>query len=98
MFGLMMARLVSRVLLMRLSDAMRDAEFVEIDEEVFETAYVRVPDEDTTPDDVVMELVHGEDELDFTAADLEGAEAVGEGAFRLRSGTMLRFLSTPTLH
>ena len=71
---------------------------MQIDEQVFETQYLRVPDEHTTPDDIVMELRHGDDELELIAADLEGVEAMGGGTFRLRSGELIRFLSTPTLH
>ena len=71
---------------MGLADAMRDADYVQIDEQVFETQYLRVPDEHTTPDDIVMELRHGDDELELIAADLEGVEAMGGGTFRLRSG------------
>jgi hypothetical protein len=45
-----------------------------------------------------MELRHGDDELELIAADLEGVEAMGGGTFRLRSGELIRFLNTPTLH
>jgi hypothetical protein len=57
-----------------------------------------VPDQDTVADDIVLEAKHGTTEIALTCADIEGAELVGEGAYRLRSGALLRFLSTATLH
>lgn len=80
------------------ADAMHDADFVLIDGIVCETAYLRVPDEFTVPDDVVLEVTHGDDELAFTRADIDGAEHVGEGVFRLQSGRHLRFLTSATVH
>ena len=47
------------------ADAMSDADFVLIDGIMCETAYVRVPDEFTVPDDVVLEVTHGDDEFAF---------------------------------
>ncbi len=77
---------------------MQDADFVQLNGIVFETDYLRVPDESTVADDVVMELRHGDTELVFTREELEGAQYVGEGAYRLKSGVLLRFLTTATLH
>lgn len=81
-----------------LSDAMQDADFVQLNGIVFEAGYVRLPDESTVADDVVMELRHGDTELAFTRDDLDGAQPVGDGFYRLKSGAMLRFLATATLH
>ena len=53
---------------LKLSDTMHDADFVVIDGVVFETGYIRVPDEFTVADDVVLEAHHGETELEFTRA------------------------------
>jgi hypothetical protein len=83
---------------LKLSDTMHDADFVVIDGVVFETAYVRVPDEFTVADDVVLEATHGETELAFTQADFEDAEHVSDGFYRLADGHMLRFLTTATIH
>ena len=80
------------------ADAMDNADFVLIDGIMCETAYVRVPDEFTVPDDVVLEVTHGENEFAFTRADFEGAEHIGEGVFRLQNGRQLRFLASATLH
>ena len=57
-----------------------------------------VPDEFTTADDVVVEARQGDREIDITRAEIEGAEDIGEGLFRLRSGSLVRFLSTAVVH
>jgi hypothetical protein len=77
---------------------MDNADFVLIDGVVFETEYLRVPDEDTVADDVVLEAKRGDTEIELTRAELDDAEHVGEGVFRLKSGAHLRFLSGATLH
>lgn len=83
---------------MTLTQAMHGADFVQINGVVFETQYLRVPDESTVADDVVMELKLGATELAFTRAELDDAAYVGEGTYRLKSGALLRFLSTATIH
>ena len=77
---------------------MRDADYVQINGIVFETEYLRVPDESTVAEDVVMELKLGNTEVEFTRDELDGAEYVGDGYFRLKSGAVLRFLSHATIH
>jgi len=81
-----------------LAEAMRDAEFVQINGIVFETEYMRVPDEETVAEDVVMELKLGDTEVAFTRDEFDDAKYVGHGHFRLKSGAMLRFLSHATVH
>lgn len=78
--------------------ALDDADFVLFEGVVFETEYLRVPDEDTKADDVVLEARRGDDELSLTFEDVDAAEALGEGMFRLRNGSLLRFLTQVTLH
>jgi hypothetical protein len=81
-----------------LIDMMDNADFVLIDGVVFETEYLRVPDEDTVADDVVLEAKRGDTEIELTRAEIDDAEHVGEGVFRLKSGSHLRFLSSATIH
>lgn len=81
-----------------LFDTMSGADFVMIDGVVFAAGYVRVPDEFTVADDVVVEARNGEMEIDLTRAEVEGAERVGEGVFRLRNGALVRFLAAAVLH
>ena len=47
---------------------MTDADYVVIDGELFATDYLRVPDEFTTADDVVVEARQGDREIDMTSA------------------------------
>jgi hypothetical protein len=82
----------------KLSDALQGADFIWIDGVVFTTEYARVPDEDTVADDVVLEVKLGETEYDFTFEELDTAEHVGEGVYRLKTGSLMRCLSTATIH
>lgn len=81
-----------------LADAMHGADFVLIDGVVFETAYLRVPDEYTVKDDVVLEATRDGDEVAFTRDDVDDAESLGEGIYRLKSGALLQFLTSATVH
>jgi hypothetical protein len=87
-----------KMTLTTLAEAMLDADFVQFNGIVFETGYLRAPDESTVAEDVVMELRHGNTELAFTREDLDDAQYVGEGLYRLKSGALLRFLTTATIH
>jgi hypothetical protein len=84
--------------LIRLTDAMHDAEYVMVDGVIFETEYTRVADEYTVADDVVLEARHGEDEFALTRGDVDAAQWVDDGTYRLPSGAMLRLLTGATLH
>ena len=81
-----------------LADAMVDADFVLIDDEVFEADYLRVPDEYTVADDVVIEASRGDTEIALTRDEIDGAQHLGEGVFRLKNGAHLRFLTSATVH
>ena len=84
--------------MMKLADAMHDADYVLIDGVVFETEYLRVPDEFTVAEDVVLEAKHGDDEVTLMRDDLDDAEFIGDGVYRLKSGSLLRFLTSATIH
>jgi len=86
------------MMLTNLAQAMQDADFVQLNGIVFETGYLRPPDDSMVAEDVVMELKHGDTELAFTREDLDDAQYVGEGLYRLKSGALLRFLTTATIH
>jgi hypothetical protein len=81
-----------------LGTAMHDAEYVLIDGVIFETGYLRVPDADTVADDIVLEARNASSEIEFTREELDDAEHVGEGVYRLKSGALLRFFSSATIH
>jgi hypothetical protein len=82
----------------KLMSAMGDADFVLVNGVVFQTEYSRVPDQYTVADDIVLEAKNGDNEIAFTRDEMEGAEDVGDGAYRLKSGALLRFLTGATIH
>lgn len=82
----------------KLADTMSDADFVMIDGVMFETGYLRVPDEYTSADDVVLEARRGDTEIDLTRGEIDDAELLGEGVFRLKNGSIVRFLSSAVVH
>lgn len=84
--------------MLNLFDTMTGADYVVIDGQIFETGYVRVPDEFTSADDVVVEARRGDTEIDLTRAEVEGAQGLGEGVFRLKNGSLVRFLASAVIH
>jgi hypothetical protein len=83
---------------MKLTDTMDDADYVVIDGMMFETGYLRVPDEFTAADDVVVEARRGDREIDLTRAEIDDAVLLGDGVFQLKSGSLVRFLSSAVVH
>ena len=90
--------MVTEISFLSFASAMDKADYVLVDGVVFATEYLRVPDEATTVDDIVIEAKHGDAEIMFTRGEIDGAEDLGEGVYRLKSGEELRFLSSATLH
>ena len=84
--------------LLSFANAMDNADYVLVDGVVFATEYLRAPDEATSVDAVVIEAKHGDAEIIFTRGEVDGAQDLGEGVYRLKSGEELRFLSSATLH
>ena len=80
------------------AQAMHDADFVLVNGVVFVTEYLRVPDEHTVADDVILEAKRGKDEIELTRDDMDKAECLGDGVYRLKTGAMLRFLTSATIH
>ena len=78
--------------------AMSDAKFVNVNGRMFVTGYACDPDDFLMDDDIVLDASSEEAELDFTFDDVRDAEELGPGAYRLRSGAVLCFLSPPTVH
>ena len=54
-----------------LGTAMHDAEYVLIDGVIFETEYLRIPDNDTVADDIVLEARNGSTEIEFTRGEFD---------------------------
>jgi hypothetical protein len=84
--------------MLNLFETMTGADFVVIDGVIFETGYLRVPDEFTSADDVVLEARRGDTEIDLTRAEIEDAIELGEGVFRLKNGSLVRFLASAVVH
>jgi hypothetical protein len=84
--------------LLSLASAMDNADYLLVDGVVFATEYLRIPDDATVADDIVIEAKHGDAEIMYTRSEIDGAEHIGEGVYRLKSGEELRFLSSATLH
>ena len=84
--------------LLSLASAMDNADYLLVDGVVFATEYMRIPDEATVADDIVIEAKRGDDEIMFTRSEIDDAEHLGEGVYRLKSGEELRFLSSATIH
>ena len=83
---------------MNIVETMNGADYVVIDGVMFQTGYLRVPDEYTAADDVVLEARRGDTEIDLTFDEIDGAELVGEGVFRLKNGSVVRFLTSAVIH
>jgi len=81
-----------------IAQALDGADFVLFEGEVFETEYLRIPDEHTCDDDVVLEARRGDAEFSLTLREFDSAEVLGEGIIRLKSGELLRLLAQVTLH
>jgi hypothetical protein len=81
-----------------LGAAMTGARFVLVDGVVFEAEYLRAPDRDTVADDIVIEARNATDEIAFTKSDVDGAQLLPDGTFRLKSGAMLCFVAPATVH
>jgi hypothetical protein len=82
----------------KIVDTMTGADFVVIDGVMFETGYLRVPDEFTDADDVVLEARRGDTEIDLTRSEIDDAVLLGEGVFRLKNGSLVRFLTSAVIH
>ncbi|HEV2220299.1 MAG TPA: hypothetical protein VGV08_07055 [Casimicrobiaceae bacterium] len=83
---------------LKLPTTMQGADYVVIDGVVFETEYMREPDESTVPDDVLLEVRSGDTALAFTQADFDAAERVADGGYRLGTGHLLHFIYSATVH
>jgi hypothetical protein len=64
-----------------------------VDGVVFATEYMRIPVEATTADDVVIEAKRAATTRSCSRGEIDDAEHLGEGIYRLKSGEELRFLS-----
>jgi hypothetical protein len=82
----------------KLIETMNAADYVVIDGLMFQMGYLRVPDEFTAADDVVLEARRGDTEVDLTRDEIDDAVLLDEGVFRLKSGSIVRFLTSAVIH
>ncbi|TAG82138.1 MAG: hypothetical protein EAZ21_04500 [Betaproteobacteria bacterium] len=82
----------------KLTIAMNEASYVQIDEAVFAADYLHAPDEFTRPDDVLVEGTRDDAELLLLQRDFEGATLDDDGDIVLADGTTVRFLRSAMVH
>ena len=63
------------------------------------TKYTFRLDSDTlVGDDIVLEATSDDDEIELTFDDVKEADQIGPGVYRLRSGAVICFLNSATVH
>ena len=83
---------------MDILQAMQDAKYVQIDGVIFATGYLCPPDDALKADDIVLEASAGDNELELTLDEVCDANQLEPGVFRLKSGSVVAFLTPPTIH
>ena len=77
---------------------MQGADYVVIDGVVFEADICASRTNSRSPTTSCWKRASGDTEIDMTRAEIDGAVQVGEGEFRLRNGSLVRFLSSAVIH
>jgi hypothetical protein len=78
--------------------AMQDAKFVQVNGRMFVTGYLCLPDETLVDDDIVLEATSDDSEYELTLDEVRDADQIGPGVYRLKSGAVLCFLNSATVH
>ncbi len=79
-------------------EAMQDARFVQVNGQMYVTGYHCQPDEELVADDIVLEASSEDDEFELTLDEVRDADRIGPGVFRLKSGAIVCFLNSATIH
>ncbi len=77
---------------------LNNADFVWLNGDMFRTQYLRMADDDTHADDVVIEAASEEGELFFTKREIEMSQDMGDGSIKLTNGDLVRFLTSAVVH
>ena len=78
---------------------MQDAKFVQFNGDMFVTGYACLRDEDSlVADDIVLEASSADSEFELTLDDVREADQIGPGVYRLKSGSVICFLNSATVH
>ena len=83
---------------MDILQAMQDAKYVQVDGQLFATGYLCLPDDALRADDIVLEATSGDSDLEWTFDEIRDANQLEPGVYRLRSGSVVAFLTPPTIH
>ena len=83
---------------MDILQAMQDAKFVQVNGRMFVTGYLCLPDDSLVDDDIVLEATSDDSEYELTFNEVRGADQIGPGVFRLKSGAVICFLNYATVH
>ena len=83
---------------MDIIEAMQDSKYVQFDGHVFLTNYACLPDDVLVGDDIVLEGTSADSEFELTLDDVREAAQIGPGEYRLRSGSVICFLESATVH
>jgi hypothetical protein len=77
---------------------MQDSKFVQVDGRMFITGYTTLPDDSLVPDDIVLEATSADSDIELTFDEVRDADQIGPGVYRLKSGAVLCFLNSATVH
>ena len=83
---------------MNILQAMQDAKFVQVNGRMFVTGYSCFPDDSLVADDIVLEATSEDSEFELTLDEARDADQLGPGVYRLKSGAVLCFLNSATVH
>ncbi|MBK8740604.1 MAG: hypothetical protein IPM02_14265 [Betaproteobacteria bacterium] len=83
---------------MDILQAMQDSKFVQVNGQMFVTGYLCLPDDSLVGDDIVLEATSEDAEYELTFSEVRDADQIGPGVYRLKSGAILCFLSSATVH
>jgi hypothetical protein len=77
---------------------MQDTKFVQVNGRMFVTGYLCLPDDSLVGDDIVLEATSDDSEFELTLNEVRDADQIGHGVYRLKSGAVLCFLNSATVH
>ena len=83
---------------MDILQAMQDTKFVQVNGRMFVTGYLCLPDDSLVDDDIVLEATSDDSEFELTLNEVRDADQIGPGVYRLKSGAVLCFLNSATVH
>ena len=83
---------------MDILQAMQDAKFVQVNGRMFVTGYLCLPDDTLVGDDIVLEATSDDSDFELTLNEVRDADQIGPGVYRLKSGAVVCFLNSATIH